>query len=105
MRRASLAGWDAQRLRRVLGLFFIALVIPAGALIHQAYSQLKWAAFRQHQLLAEELAARIDGRLSTLVREEESRPFGDYGFLVASENSSEAMVAPWMPSLPVLEPT
>jgi two-component system, OmpR family, phosphate regulon sensor histidine kinase PhoR len=86
MQRASLAGWDAKRLRRVLGLFFLALAIPAGALIHQAYSQLKWAAFHQHQLLAEELAGRIDGRLGALVREEESRPFADYGFLVAAGN-------------------
>ena len=84
MRRASLAGWDAKRLRRVLGLFFLALAIPSGALIHQAYSQLKWAAFRQHQLLAEELAARVDSRLAELVRQEESRPFADYGFLVAA---------------------
>lgn len=84
MRRASLAGWDAKRLRRVLGLFFLALAIPSGALIHQAYSQLKWAAFRQHQLLAEELAARVDSRFAELVRQEESRPFADYGFLVAA---------------------
>jgi two-component system phosphate regulon sensor histidine kinase PhoR len=86
MRRASLAGWDAKRLRRVLGLFFLALAIPSGALIHQAYSQLKWAAFRQYQLLAEELAARVDGRLAGLVRQEESRPFADYAFLVATGN-------------------
>ena len=83
MRRASLAGWDAKRLRRVLGLFFLALAIPAGVLIHQAYSQLKWAAFRQHQLLAEELAARVDARLVGLVHDEQLRPFADYGFLVA----------------------
>ena len=84
MRRASLAGWDAKRLRRVLGTFFLALAVPAGALIHQAYSQLKWATFRQHQLLAEELAARVDSRLAALVRQEESRPFAEYGFLVAA---------------------
>ena len=84
MRRAAIAGWDAKRLRRVLGLFLLALAIPAGALIHQAYSQLKWAAFRQHQLLAEELAARIDGRFVELIQHEELRPFADYGFLVAA---------------------
>jgi signal transduction histidine kinase len=84
MRRASLAGWDAKRLRRVLGLFFLALAVPAGVLIDQAYSQLKWSAFRQHQLRAEELAARIDNRFAELVRQEESRPVADYGFLVAA---------------------
>ena len=84
MRRAAIAGWDAKRLRRVLGLFLLALAIPAGALIHQAYSQLKWAAFRQHQLLAEELATRIDGRFAELIRYEELRPFADYSFLVAA---------------------
>lgn len=84
MRRASLAGWDAKRLRLVLGLFFLALAVPSAALVHQAYSQLKWAAFRQHQLLADELAARIDSRLTELVRQEESRPYTDYAFLVAA---------------------
>lgn len=84
MRGPTLARWDATRLRRVLGLFFLALAVPAGALVHQAYGQLKWAAFRQHQLLAEEVAARIDARLAELVRQEASRPFSDYGFLVAA---------------------
>jgi signal transduction histidine kinase len=83
MRPASLAGWTPRRLRLVLGLFVLALAIPAGLLIHQAFSHLKWAAFRQHQLLAEELAARIDTRLQELVRAEERRAIADYAFLVA----------------------
>lgn len=102
MRGAPLAGWDARRLAWVLGLFFLALAIPAGALIHQAYSQLKWAAFRQHQLLAEELAARIDGRLAELVGREESRPFADYGFLVpAGEPPSTFLQRSVLSGLPI----
>ncbi len=68
MRGTGIAGWNTKRLRLVLGLFFIALAIPAGLLIHLAFGHLKWAAFRQHQLLAEELAARIDNRLQAIVR-------------------------------------
>ncbi len=84
MRRNAVASWDAKRLRLVLGLLFLALAIPSALLIDQAFGHLKWAAFRQHQLLAEELTARIDAGLQQLLREEEARPVADYGFLVAS---------------------
>ncbi|EGV19318.1 sensor histidine kinase [Thiocapsa marina] len=84
MRGTGLAGWNPRRLRLVLGLFFVALAIPASLLIHQAFGHLKWAAFRQHQLLAEELAARIDTRLREIVNAEEARAVADYGFLVAT---------------------
>lgn len=84
MRRTALAGWDAKRLRLVLGLLFLALAIPSALLVDQAFGHLKWAAFRQHQLLAEELAARIDAGLKLLLREEATRPVADYQFLVAS---------------------
>ena len=84
MRRTALADWDAKRLRLVLGLLFLALTIPSALLIDQAFGHLKWAAFRQHQLLAEELAARIDAGLQLLLREEAARPIADYRFLVAS---------------------
>ncbi|WP_328985472.1 hypothetical protein [Thiorhodovibrio winogradskyi] len=42
---------------------------------------MKWESFRAQQLVAEELAARIDTRLTALVRREDARPIGDYGFL------------------------
>ena len=79
---AALTGLDRKRLRLGLLLLFLALAIPTGVLIQQAYSQLKWEAFHQHQLLAEELAARIDGRLIELIDTEEARSFTDYTFLV-----------------------
>jgi signal transduction histidine kinase len=43
---------------------------------------LKWEAFHQHQLLAEELAARIDDRFTNLINTEEAHAFTDYAFLV-----------------------
>jgi signal transduction histidine kinase len=75
---------DRKRLRLWLMLFFLALAIPTGILIQQAYSQLKWEAFHQHQVLAEELTARVDGRFVQLVRGEEARSFSDYAFLVVA---------------------
>ncbi len=83
MRGIGLAGWSLRRLRLVLGLFLLALAIPTGLLVAHAYEQLQWQAFRQQQLLAEELSGRIDGRLARLVAIEDRRPFGDYAFLVA----------------------
>ncbi|MEJ2388783.1 MAG: ATP-binding protein, partial [Chromatiaceae bacterium] len=56
--------------------------------VRQAYSQLKWEAFHQDQALAEELAARINGRLTGLIRAEEERSFQDYGFLAVTGDPS-----------------
>jgi signal transduction histidine kinase len=78
---ASLTGLDRKRLRLWLAGFFLALSIPTGFLVYQAYSQLKWEAFHQHRVLAEELAARIDERIVRLVNAEEARSFSDYAFL------------------------
>jgi signal transduction histidine kinase len=81
MWRNSLTGLDRKRLRRWLSLFFLALAIPTGILVYQAYSQLKWEAFHQYRVLAEELAERIDARIVQLINTEEARSFADYAFL------------------------
>ncbi len=81
MFRTSLTGLDRKRLRRWLTVFFLALAVPTGILVTQAYSQMKWEAFHQHRVLAEELAARIDTRLVQLINTEEARSFADYAFL------------------------
>lgn len=78
---ASLTGLDRKRLRLWLAAFFLALAVPTGFLVYQAYSQLKWEAFHQHRVLAEELAARVDDRIIQLVDAEEARSFSDYAFL------------------------
>ncbi len=72
---------DKRRLRLWLTLFFIALAVPTGVLVHEARSHLKWEAFHQYRMLAEELAARITGRYGELTRVEETRGFADYAFL------------------------
>ncbi|MCZ6829271.1 MAG: HAMP domain-containing sensor histidine kinase, partial [Gammaproteobacteria bacterium] len=85
MLRATLArGFDRSSLRTVLLLFFLALGIPTAILIYQAFDQLKWEAFHQHRLMAEELALRIDNRLVELIESEESHSFADYSFLVVA---------------------
>ncbi|MCP3668278.1 MAG: sensor histidine kinase [Gammaproteobacteria bacterium] len=78
----ALTGFNKQRLRWWLLLFFCALALPTGVLIYQAYSQLKWAAFHQSRLQAESLAKRIDNRFSQLILTEENRSYTDYSFLV-----------------------
>jgi signal transduction histidine kinase len=79
-----------RRLRIMLLLFFAALAAPTIILVYQAYGQLKWEAFHQHQQLAREMALRIDTRFSNLITREESRSFSDYSFLnvTGSESSS-----------------
>ncbi|NOQ94314.1 MAG: sensor histidine kinase [Methylophaga sp.] len=81
MFRSTLSGLNKKTLQRGLVVFFIALVIPTAILIQQSYSRLKWEAFHQHQVMADELATRIDKQLLHLISTEEQRPFTDYSFL------------------------
>ena len=81
MARNKLTGLDKKTLRRWLSFFFLAVAIPTALLIQQSYSQLKWEAFHQHQITADELATRIDNQFSQLIATEEQRPFTDYSFL------------------------
>ena len=77
----SLAGLDRKQLKRWLLLFFLALAIPSGILVYQAYSQLKWEAFYVHRVQAEELVKRIDKQFRQLIDTEQARSFTDYSFL------------------------
>jgi signal transduction histidine kinase len=87
--RASLTGLGRKTLGLWLLMFFLALAIPTAVLIRQAYSELKWEAFHQHRVMAEELSVRINGRFSELVSDEEARSFSDYAFLnVAGDPSA-----------------
>ena len=84
----SLTGFDRSGLRIALGLFFLALAVPTAVLVRYAYGQLKWEAFHQHRVLAEELVSRIDAALVTAVAREEARSFSDYAFLVVAGDPS-----------------
>jgi two-component system phosphate regulon sensor histidine kinase PhoR len=79
---AHLRGLDRRRLRLGLLAFFLALALPSAILIYQAFGRLEWEGFHQQQVLAEELAVRIDARLGDLVDAESARGFAEYGFLV-----------------------
>ncbi len=82
--RRTFAGLTPKRLRLALALFFLALALPTGVLVYQAYSQLKWEAFHQHRLMAEELANRTRAQATELIAQEEARRFADYAFLVVA---------------------
>jgi signal transduction histidine kinase len=82
--RRPLAGLSRKKLRGALVLFFIALTLPTGVLVYQAYSRLKWEAFHQHQLMAEELSDRIRSQAAKMISAEEARSFTDYAFLVVT---------------------
>ncbi len=84
MRRGSDHDRARTRLRLGIGLFVLALAAPSLLLVHKAYDQIQWEAFRQQQLAAEELADRIDKALAALVAAEDARPSSDYDFLIGS---------------------
>lgn len=81
MKASRLPGWSKRRLRIAMVLFFVALAVPTTVVILQAYSQLKWEAFYQHRVMAEELVKRIDQRVAELIDTESARTFTDYTFL------------------------
>ena len=92
MRRLAGKRFDERALGIVLAVFFLALAVPAGVLITQAYSQLKWQAFRSTQVAAEELAARIDSALRVTIGAEDGRSFGVYSFLVVEGDQAANFV-------------
>jgi signal transduction histidine kinase len=75
------SGLTKAQLRRWLSLFLLLLIGLTTLLGYQALSQMKWETFRQHQVLAEELADRIDNHLSALIEREEQRSLTEYNFL------------------------
>jgi len=79
--RSLMKGFDKGRLKALLAVFFLALALPTGALIWQAYSQLKWEAFHQYRGLADNLTSRIDAQLIEMISTADSRSFADYSFL------------------------
>ena len=81
-----------RRLTLLLVLFFVALALPTSILVYQAYGQLKWEAFYQHQRLARELTLRIDGGFRDLIEREENRPISDYEFLNVTGSGASAFL-------------
>ena len=81
-----------RRLTLLLVLFFMALAVPTSILVYQAYGQLKWEAFYQHQRLARELTLRIDGGFRDLIEREENRPISDYEFLNVTGSNDSAFL-------------
>jgi signal transduction histidine kinase len=81
-----------RRLTLLLLLFFVALALPTSILVYQAYGQLKWEAFYQHQQLARELTLRIDGGFRDLIEREENRPISDYEFLNVTGTEGSAFL-------------
>ncbi|MGI9205377.1 MAG: sensor histidine kinase [Woeseiaceae bacterium] len=76
-----LKDYDERRLRNLLGIVFMALVIPTAVIIWLAYGQLKWEAFYQYRAQAEALTNRIDSVVAERVALAESRSFADFAFL------------------------
>jgi signal transduction histidine kinase len=103
------AKFTTARLRLIFALFFVVLAVPTLVLVRQAFSQLELDSFRQHQLLAEGLAANFDSTLRQAVQAENARSFGDYSFVLpvgaAQANSvqrSQLSAFPVVASMPGL---
>jgi len=82
------------RLTLLLLLFFLALALPTSILVYQAYGQLKWEAFYQHQRLARELTLRIDAGFRNVIEREGNRPISDYEFLNVTGEGETAFLQP-----------
>ena len=74
--------YDRRRLRILLGVLFLALAVPTGFVVWQAYSRLKWETFHQFRGQAEELTRRIDSRIAERIAAAEARSFADFSFII-----------------------
>lgn len=92
LRKSLIKGFDKDRLKILLTVFFLALAIPTAVLIWQAYSQLKWEAFHQYRGMAEELTKRMDASLVDRINTAEARSFADYTFLIVTGDPSANLV-------------
>jgi signal transduction histidine kinase len=102
--KTLIKGFDKGRLKRLLALFFLALAVPTGALIWQAYSQLKWEAFHQYRGLAEDLTSRVDAQLINMISTADARSFADYTFLnVTGETKAKFVQRSPLSAYPVTE--
>lgn len=87
MLRAARSTPAPRQLRWGLGLFVLAVAVPAALLIDQAYRELRWEAFHQLRVQAEELTAAIGAELGRFIAAEEIRPFDDYAFWSSAGDS------------------
>lgn len=95
-------GLTPNRLRWLLASLWLAIALPSAVLIWQAQRQLKWEAFVQHQILAAELADRIDQNLARWLATEQERGFADYQFLtVLGDTESNYLQPSPLSALPV----
>ncbi|MCH8176732.1 MAG: sensor histidine kinase, partial [Proteobacteria bacterium] len=85
---------NIRRLKILLFILFVALAFPSAILVYQAYGQLKWEAFYQHQQLARELTLRIDARFAELMAREENRSFAEYEFLNVTGGDGSTFLQP-----------
>ena len=85
---------DPQRARllRVLATFFALLALPTGAVIWQAFDQLKFESFFQYRNQAEALSSRIDARLARISRDADARGFADYSFLNVTDPANSSLL-------------
>ncbi|MGR8931227.1 MAG: sensor histidine kinase, partial [Gammaproteobacteria bacterium] len=104
MKPNELRQWSQWHLRgRLIGIF-LGLALPMAALIYYAFDQLKWEAFHLNQVVAEELAQRIDGEYRRLIALEEARPSTDYAFMnVAGGSKSGFLQRSPLSAFPIAE--
>jgi signal transduction histidine kinase len=80
--------YDERRLRSLLLGLLVALAIPTGAVIWQAYDQLKWESWYQYRNQAESLVRQIDFAIAEDIADAESREFNDFTFLASAGSSN-----------------
>ena len=83
---------EINRLRLMVAVFFVALALPAAALVWHAYKQLHWESFHQLRGMAEDVTETIDRQLAGMTLKAESRSFADYSFFVVAGDPSANFV-------------
>jgi two-component system, OmpR family, phosphate regulon sensor histidine kinase PhoR len=81
------AAYAKQRLRRMLGIFFVCLIVPLYFLVVMARQKIESDEFIQNRADAEDLLRRVNQHVQELLTTEDKRPFGDYGFVNIAANA------------------
>ncbi len=84
--KTLLRDYDPARLRRVLAIFFVALAVPTGVLVWQAYNRLEFETFFQYRSQAEALTAQIDNQLKAGVNRLDNLAMNDFEFVSTTGN-------------------
>jgi signal transduction histidine kinase len=83
---------SSSRLATLVSILFVALAVPAAALVWLGFRQLDLESFRLQQIGAETFVASVDTRLAAVLAREAARPAAEYSFALGGTGAADGIV-------------